>query len=133
MKSQLRYTAIAMMWGMILWAAYAAAYPQTGDRNPQTQAAAPPQAANTPGRIAKFTTTKAVGDSNITEGNNGNIGIGTTLPTSTLTVNGVIEMLSGGGIKFRCALPLAADPWRTSSRHSFRLRSGRSRAPWLPR
>jgi len=101
MKSELRYTAIAMMWAMILLAAYAAADPQTGARNHQNQtSAAPPQPANTPGRIAKFTSTKAVGDSNITEDNNGNIGIGTTLPTSTLTVNGVIEMLGAGVIKF---------------------------------
>jgi hypothetical protein len=99
MKTQLRYTATALMCAMILLAVYAAAYPQAGNKN-QTAAAPPPPAGNTPGRIAKFTTTKAVGDSNITEDNNGNIGIGTTLPTSTLTVNGVIEMLSGGGIKF---------------------------------
>jgi hypothetical protein len=90
-----------MMWAMILVAAYAVAYPQTRAGNHQNQTtAAPPQGGSTPGRIAKFTTTKAVGDSNITEDSNGNIGIGTTLPTSTLTVNGIIEMLSGGGIKF---------------------------------
>ncbi|HET9530703.1 MAG TPA: hypothetical protein VFQ92_10145 [Blastocatellia bacterium] len=65
------------------------------------QTAAAPAGSNTPGRIAKFTTTKAVGDSNITEDAAGNIGIGTTLPTSRLTVNGVIEMLgAGAGIKF---------------------------------
>ena len=86
------------MWAIILLAAYAVAYPQAGAKNQTT--AAPPQAGNTPGRIAKFTTTKAVGDSNITEDNNGNIGIGTALPTSTLTVNGAIEMLTGSGIKF---------------------------------
>jgi hypothetical protein len=51
--------------------------------------------------IAKFTGTKTIGDSNITEDASGNIGIGTTLPTSQLTVNGVIEMMSAaGGIKF---------------------------------
>jgi hypothetical protein len=101
MKSELRYTAIAMMWAMILLAAYAVAYPQNRAGNHQNQTiAAPPPAGNTPGRIAKFTTTKAVGDSNIIEDSNGNIGIGTTLPTSRLTVDGVIEMLSGGGIKF---------------------------------
>src|SRR5262245_57176201 len=93
MTSKSRYTVLAMMWAMILLAAYAVADPQ------KQTTAAPPQGANTPGRIAKFTSTKAVGDSNITEDNEGNIGIGTKLPTSTLTVNGVIEMLSGG-IKF---------------------------------
>ena len=70
------------------------------EARPESQTTAAPAGGNTPGRIAKFTTTKAVGDSNITEDPNGNIGIGTTLPTSRLTVNGVIEMLSGGGIKF---------------------------------
>ncbi|HET9531962.1 MAG TPA: hypothetical protein VFQ92_16500 [Blastocatellia bacterium] len=58
------------------------------------------QGGNTPGRIAKFATPGSLADSNITEDAGGNIGIGTTLPTSQLTVNGVIEMLSGGGIKF---------------------------------
>jgi hypothetical protein len=66
--------------------------------NSQTTAAA--QGSSTPGRIAKFTGARTVGDSNITEDDTGKIGIGTTLPTSQLTVNGVIEMLSGGGIKF---------------------------------
>ncbi len=56
---------------------------------------------STPGRIAKFTDSKFVGDSNITEDDGGRIGIGTTLPTSMLTVNGVIEMMSAqGGVKF---------------------------------
>lgn len=59
------------------------------------------QALSTPGRIAKFTGTKTIGDSNITEDNSGNIGIGTNLPTSRLTVDGIIEMLNAGsGIKF---------------------------------
>jgi hypothetical protein len=59
------------------------------------------QVVSTPGRIAKFTDSKFIGDSNITEDNSGNIGIGTTLPTSPLTVNGIIEMLNAGsGIKF---------------------------------
>ncbi|HXI93635.1 MAG TPA: hypothetical protein VNO24_26930 [Blastocatellia bacterium] len=67
--------------------------------NSQTSAAA--QGGNTPGRIAKFTSTKSLGDANITEDDSGKIGIGTTLPTSLLTVNGIVELTSAqGGIKF---------------------------------
>src|SRR5262249_27136644 len=65
----------------------------------QTEAAAP--AAPTPGRIAKFTGTKTLGDSNITEDDSGKIGVGVILPTSPLTVNGLIETTSAqGGVKF---------------------------------
>jgi hypothetical protein len=67
----------------------------------ETQTSVAAQGANTPGRIAKFTDSKFLGDSNITEGDGGKIGIGTTLPTSPLTVNGIIEMTSAaGGLKF---------------------------------
>ena len=57
---------------------------------------------NTPGRIAKFTTTKSVADSNIIEDSGGRIGIGTALPTSPLTVDGIIETTSaqGGGVEW---------------------------------
>ena len=59
------------------------------------------QTSGTPGRIAKFSDSRSVSDSNITEDSSGNIGIGTTLPTSPLTVSGIIEMLNAGsGIKF---------------------------------
>src|SRR5438128_147861 len=65
-----------------------------------TPAAAAPQG-GTPGRIAKFTDTRFVGDSNITEDNSGKVGIGTTIPTSMLTVNGFVEMMGAqGGLKF---------------------------------
>ena len=73
--------------------------PQSGSKTKSQMGAAGP-GNNTPGRIPKFTDNKSLGDSNITEDISGNIGIGTTLPTSRLTVNGVIQMLSGGGIKF---------------------------------
>jgi hypothetical protein len=63
----------------------------------QTNAAS----AGTPGRIAKFTTGGKVVDSNITEDAGGKIGVGTTAPTSPLTVNGVVETTgAGGGVKF---------------------------------
>lgn len=65
----------------------------------QKEAAA--KSSSTPGQIAKFTGPGLVGDSNITEDDSGKIGIGTTAPTSPLTVNGVIETTgAGGGIKF---------------------------------
>src|SRR5215218_3715891 len=74
---------------------------QSASPKAKPQAGAAVQGSNTPGRIAKFTDSRFLGDSNITEDDSGNIGIGTALPTSQLTVNGVIEMLgAGGGIKF---------------------------------
>jgi len=58
----------------------------------------------TPGRISKWSgvrdsTTYVLGDSNIFEDKFGKVGIGTAVPTSTLTVAGTIES-SGGGFKF---------------------------------
>ncbi|HEU4388933.1 MAG TPA: hypothetical protein VFV34_14125 [Blastocatellia bacterium] len=58
----------------------------------------------TPGRLSKWvgssgTNNFTLGDSVITEDKSGNVGVGTTLPASKLTVAGVIESLSGG-IKF---------------------------------
>ncbi len=73
---------------------------QRGAAKTKSQNGSAAQGNGTPGRISKFIDNKSLGDSNITEDNSGNIGIGTTLPTSQLTVNGVIEMLSAGGIKF---------------------------------
>ena len=58
------------------------------------------------GRLAKWTglygaNTYSVGDSGITEDKFGKIGIGTTSPTSPLTVAGIIDTINpGGGIKF---------------------------------
>jgi len=51
---------------------------------------------NTPGRIAKFNERGFVGDANITQDSSGKIGIGTTTPTSPLTVQGMIETTLGG-------------------------------------
>jgi hypothetical protein len=58
----------------------------------------------TPGRISKWTgvsgsSTYVLGDSNIFEDKFGKIGIGTTTPTSLLTVQGMIE-ITMGGLKF---------------------------------
>ena len=56
----------------------------------------------TVGRLTKWTgftsTSSSIGDSNIYEDKLGKVGIGTTAPTSLLTVQGVIE--TSGGIKF---------------------------------
>ena len=74
---------------------------QSGAAKTQSQNGNAAQGNGTPGRISKFIDNKSLGDSNITEDSGGNIGIGTNLPTSTLTVNGIIEMLNAGsGIKF---------------------------------
>jgi hypothetical protein len=53
------------------------------------------QTSGTPGKIAKFKSSTTLGDSVITEDKDGRVGIGTALPTSRLTVQGVIEALSG--------------------------------------
>jgi hypothetical protein len=53
------------------------------------------QISGTPGKIAKFKSSTTLGDSVITEDKDGRVGIGTALPTSRLTVQGVIEALSG--------------------------------------
>jgi hypothetical protein len=92
----------AVMTATMLVSAVAQARPQQ-NASPKAarQSGGTAQVSNTPGRIAKFTGNKQVGDSNIVEDDSGKIGIGTTLPTSQLTVNGVIEMLgAGSGIKF---------------------------------
>ena len=53
----------------------------------------------TTGRIAKWTNSTLLGDSNIFEDKFGKVGIGTTTPTSQLTVQGMIE-ITLGGLKF---------------------------------
>jgi hypothetical protein len=97
----LKIISVATMTASLLASALAQSQQQqTASSKTKGQTGAAAAAGNTPGRIVKFTGTKSIGDSNITEDDSGKIGIGTTLPTSQLTVNGVIEMLSGGGIKF---------------------------------
>jgi hypothetical protein len=59
------------------------------------------KADGTPGRIAKFSATGRVEDSNVAEDDAGKIGVGTSAPTSPLTVVGVVETTGAdGGIKF---------------------------------
>ncbi len=50
----------------------------------------------TPGKIAKFESPNSVGDSGIVEDKYGSVGVGTSLPTSKLTVAGMIESQSAG-------------------------------------
>jgi hypothetical protein len=101
-NTTLKITSIAVMTASLLASVLAQSRPQQKvslAAKGQTSAAA--KDTNTPGRVAKFSSTKTLSDANITEDDNGNIGIGTNLPTSLLTVSGVIEMMSAqGGLKF---------------------------------
>ena len=94
MSRILKIISLAVMTAILLSSALAQGRPQ------QKTAPKAAQGDATPGQIVKFMKNKQIGDSNITEDDDGKIGIGTTLPTSQLTVDGVIEMLNGGGIKF---------------------------------
>jgi hypothetical protein len=53
----------------------------------------------TPGNLAKWSTATSLTDTGITEDKFGRVGIGTTTPTSPLTVRGMIE-ITLGGLKF---------------------------------
>ena len=106
MRDRIRFTLGALMWAVVMLAAYAvAAHGQTGatsdhDRALQKKSGVAPQAGSnkpvtgsgTEGQITKWTGSNSVGDSVITENKSGNIGIGTTTtPASKLTVAGTIE------------------------------------------
>jgi hypothetical protein len=102
MNSTLKSISAAVLAAFVLVSEVAQGRPQqSGSAKTKSQTAAAGQSSNTPGRLAKFTDGKFLGDSNITEDDSGKIGIGTNLPTSQLTVNGIIEMMNAGsGIKF---------------------------------
>jgi hypothetical protein len=58
--------------------------------------AVPVTGSGTTGQITKWTSSSTIGDSTIFEDKFGKLGIGTTAPTSTLTVQGMIETTLGG-------------------------------------
>jgi hypothetical protein len=117
MKERLRFTLSALMWAAVMIAAYAVAasaqisatkkQQAVSEKSVAAQAAAGPSlqvlGSGTVGQLPKWTgltsTNTFLGDSIITETKLGNIGIGTTAPTSKLTVAGVIET-TAGGVKF---------------------------------
>ena len=112
MKKNLTYTLSTLIWSVLLLAAYATAQTQTTTTNQHAvkkgiTAASPPlvpvTGGGTIGKLPKWIGTNpdngfVLGDSVITQTSGGLIGIGTATPTSTLTVNGIIE--ATGGFKF---------------------------------
>jgi hypothetical protein len=110
MKGKLKFTMSALVWAMLLLAAYATSA-QTGAKTNQRTAQksgftlaatplVPVTGTGTFGRLTKWIEINpsggfVIGDSVITETPQGKIGIGTTTPTSTLTVAGTIEALEG--------------------------------------
>jgi hypothetical protein len=112
MEAKLKFTISALVWAMMLLAAYSISAQtgasdkkqQTVDRKTAAVLAAGPNlqvlGGGTVGQLPKWTgltsTNSFLGDSIITETKLGNIGIGTTTPGSKLTVAGTIETTSGG-------------------------------------
>lgn len=112
MKSNYRFTISSLLWVALLLAGYSVAHAQTnaahnqhpsaknGNATPAAAANLPVQGSGTIGQLSKWTALTSsnsfLGDSIITETKQGNIGIGTTAPTSKLTVAGIIETTLGG-------------------------------------
>jgi hypothetical protein len=108
MRDKTRFTLSALMWATVLLAAYAViAHAQTSAGHDQRAAkkggAVQPavvslsaDGSGTAGHLTKWTGSTTLGDSEITETKYGQVGIGTSSPTSKLTVQGVIETTSGG-------------------------------------
>jgi hypothetical protein len=96
------------MWAVALLAAYAvAAHAQTSPASNQHAAkksgnvqpngtTLPVSGSGTNGQISKWTGSNTLADSAMTEDKYGRVGIGVTLPTSKLTVQGMIETTLGG-------------------------------------
>jgi len=109
MRSRISFTLSALMWAIALIVAYAVvvrAQTSTGKNQPSSrrtetvqQSAVDLSAVGTIGQIPKYIGVNAFADSVISEDKFGNVGIGTTLPQSKLTVKGMIETTMGG-IKF---------------------------------
>ena len=109
MRSRISFTLSALMWAIALIVAYAVvarAQNSTGKNQPSArktetvqQSAIDVSVVGTIGQIPKFTGVNTLVDSVISEDKFGNVGIGTTLPQSKLTVKGMIETTMGG-IKF---------------------------------
>jgi hypothetical protein len=111
MRHKIRFTINAIMWAVVLLAVYAVvARAQTGTSNNQRagRRTATDQPAGTSadlsgggtiGQIPKWTGAATLGDSVMSEDKFGRVGIGTTAPTSKLTVQGMIETTLGG-LKF---------------------------------
>ena len=109
MTSKSRFLVSALLWTVMLLAAYVvAAHAQTGASNDkhaaqrgsmQAAAATTVTGGGTAGQVVKWTSAATVGDSSISEDKYGKVGVGTTVPTSKLTVAGTIETTIGG-VKF---------------------------------
>lgn len=110
MKGKLKFTMNALVWVMMLIAAYVASAQTGATKESRAAKKSGLSAVATPlvpvtgsGRLGQLTKWVGInpsegfviGDSIITETPQGQIGIGTTSPTSTLTVAGTIEALDG--------------------------------------
>jgi hypothetical protein len=94
MNRTLRIISLATMMAILLAPALAQQSGSSSTAKPETAATT-----GTQNRVAKFVAPGVIGDSYITEDKFGKVGIGTALPTSPLTVQGMIEMTLGG-LKF---------------------------------
>lgn len=101
MKSKLIFTLSALVWALMAADGVTTrSQTNTTANQPAAKKGRAAQAfsiTGTAGRLAKFAGDgSAVVNSNVTETKSGNIGIGTTTPTSLLTVQGMIETTLGG-------------------------------------